>query len=93
MGSRPIHRVALPLHSRMASRWNRCRVASEGGVPRRWPWRRPMSLRVEIASGPHPPRDSTTSGMKVMPTEWQAVASRNMTTFAKSQYYDLQAVI
>ena len=33
-----------------------------------------MSLRVEIASGPHPPRDSTTSGMKVMPTEWQAVA-------------------
>ena len=36
----------FPFHSEIESLWNRWRVLSDGGMPKRWPWIRPMSLMV-----------------------------------------------
>ena len=58
----------------MAHLWNRWRVHSVGEIPSRWPMRRPMAAIVEAASSLQPPRDSTTSGMKVTPAERHASA-------------------
>ena len=40
------HSEAFPFQREIASRWNRWRVVSGGGIPRRCPWSRPMLLNV-----------------------------------------------
>ena len=73
-GRRRIHIEALPLHKATAQRWNRWRMDSAGGTPKRWPWRRPILVMVSAASLLQPPRDSTTKGTNAMPAARQATA-------------------
>ena len=49
-------------------------MLSGGGMPRRWPWRRPMLLMVSMAASLHPPSVSATMGTKWTPTDLQASA-------------------
>ena len=78
VGRRRIHKLEFPLHREIASFWNKCRVVSAGGKPSRCPCSRPKLEMVCIAVLLHPPRVSTTMGIKVTPTdrhesEWAAV--------------------
>ena len=83
VGHRRIQRAALPLQRELAHLWNRWQVHSVGEIPSRWPMRRPMAAIVEDASSLQPPRDSTTSGMKVTPAERHASAwAANMVNYA-----------
>ena len=64
----------ISLQRRMASLWKRWVAESAGGIPSLWPSSHPKLRMVSAARLLQPPIDSTTSGLKDTPTEWQASA-------------------
>ena len=74
-GAKVAHRrAAFLLHRQMAHLRNRWRVVSEGGIPSRWPSKRPILESVLAARSLQPPNVSNTTGTNVTPTSWHEAA-------------------